>query len=343
MRNVKRFLPYVGGILLLTLLLRQIEPKEVLDRLLDANPLWLLIGCGWYLLTNILRTYRVAQILEIPGWWSPLRILPEMFALSFLNNVLPSRTGELSFPFFMAQRHQIPVATSATALLLVRIFDYLAVAILFTFFALIQRSKLLPNALQFVNIVLLALAISIVGLLAMPWLGHVGLTLMRWILSRLGFKESNLYTLADRFGTQMVTTLALMRSPLFYIQIVGWSLLVWLCTFAWFAAFLQAIGLPYPYMLVIVGATFGSLAKAIPFITIGGFGAYEAGWALGFGLTGMDRVTALSSGFTVNILILTTSIIFGGSALLFMALGQRTTGQKEPQIQTDEEAVTPNC
>ena len=323
MRKVKRLLPYAGGIALLLLLMRQIDPQDVLARLRDASPLWLLIGCGWYLLTNILRTYRIAKILAMPGLFGPLRILPEMFALSFLNNVLPSRTGELSFPLFMLQRHQISVGTSATALLIVRIFDYLAVAILFTFFALIERSNLAPAAAQFVSIVAIFLAISVIGLMAMPWLGQIALRLMLRILARFGFEDKPLYEQVDRFGTQIISTLALMRSPIFYLQTVGWSLLIWLCTFAWFAAFLQAIGLPYPYTLVIVGATFGSLAKAIPFITIGGFGAYEAGWALGFGLTGMDPVTALSSGFAVNILILTTSIIFGGSALLYMMLRRR--------------------
>ena len=62
------------------------------------------------------------------------------------------------------------------------------------------------------------------------------------------------------------------------------------------------------------------LAKAIPFITVGGFGAHEAGWAVGFTLTGMARETAIASGFAVNILTLLASVIFGGAALAWMRL-----------------------
>ncbi|MDH3674261.1 MAG: hypothetical protein OES12_02105, partial [Anaerolineae bacterium] len=57
--------------------------------------------------------------------------------------------------------------------------------------------------------------------------------------------------------------------------------------------------------------TFAVLSKAVPFISVGGLGAHEAGWAVGFMLVGLDKTTAISSGFAVNILTLLTSIVFG--------------------------------
>ena len=93
-------------------------------------------------------------------------------------------------------------------------------------------------------------------------------------------------------------------------------------TFAWFGAFLRAIGLRLSYSLTVVGATFGTLAKAIPFLTVGGFGAHEAGWTLGFSLLGMETQPAIASGFSVNILTLCVSIVLGGSAFLFLTLSR---------------------
>ena len=102
-----------------------------------------------------------------------------------------------------------------------------------------------------------------------------------------------------------------------------------MATFAWFGALLSAIGLPQRYPLVVVGSTFASLAKALPFITIGGFGAHEAGWTIGFTLTGMETATAISSGFAVNILTLLMSVLFGGVTLLFIGGSSRSaSGQR---------------
>ena len=105
MKHLKRWLPFLGGLTLIALLLRQIDPRDVLSLLWGVNLGWLLIACGWYAFTNMLRAYRFGVMLEIEGRLTPLSILPEMFALSFLNNVLPGRTGELSFPYFMYKRH----------------------------------------------------------------------------------------------------------------------------------------------------------------------------------------------------------------------------------------------
>ena len=82
----------------------------------------------------------------------------------------------------------------------------------------------------------------------------------------------------------------------------------WLTTFAWFTAFLAAINIPVPLPLVIVGAAFATLSKALPLATVGGFGAHEAGWAFGFHLIGMPADLAIASGFAINILTLLASI-----------------------------------
>jgi uncharacterized membrane protein YbhN (UPF0104 family) len=93
-----------------------------------------------------------------------------------------------------------------------------------------------------------------------------------------------------------------------YGRVLGWSLAGWLTTFAWFTAFLAAINIPVPLPLVIVGATFATLSKALPLATVGGFGAHEAGWAFGFHLIGMPADLAIASGFAINILTLLASI-----------------------------------
>lgn len=261
---------------------------------------------------------------------APLRILPEMFALSLFNNTLPSRSGELSFPYFMWRRHGMAVGESTAALLVVRIFDYLAVGLLYVALWLLFGQQptssqplaapghVAPESSALVSVVAGLLLLSVLVLAAMPWLGRQAMRVMDSLMARLGLKETRIVALLLRGGWRAVAAFERMRTPRAYVATMAWSLVVWLATFAWFAAFMQAMGLGMPYPEVVIGATFAMLAKAIPFITVGGFGAHEAGWALGFGLLGMPTATAIASGFAVNILTLVASAVFGGFALIYM-------------------------
>ncbi len=318
MKQVKRLLPLVGGLALITVLLWQVHPREVWRLLSQADPRWLLVGCGWYVLTNVLRACRFGVLLSLPGRGGPLRILPEMFALSLLNNVLPGRAGELSFPYFLYRRHNVGVGDSATALVVARLFDYLAVALLFVGFTLLEIQELDVAAARILEGVGFVLLLSVGLLAAAPWVAEIVFRFALWAIGRTRFAGGRAEHLAAGLRQQVSAAFARIRSPRTYGLTLLWSLPIWLCTFAWFSSFLSAFGLPMPYPLVVVGATFASLAKAIPFITIGGFGAHEAGWTLGFTLVGMERTAAIASGFAVNILTLLTSALFGGAALLWM-------------------------
>jgi len=249
----------------------------------------------------------------------PLAILPEMLSLSLFNNILPSRGGELTFPYFMHTRHQISIGESTGALILARVFDYLAVVLLFLVFGLWQLPHLDGQATHIIALTAGILVLSVVGLVLIPWLGTWGLRVLRWLFGLWPGEERRWTVRILRGAEQMILTFQQLRQGKVWLLTLFWSLLNWLGVFAWFTSFLYAIHVPYPYPFVIIGATFASLAKAVPLLTVSGFGAHEAGWALGFGLTGMPRHLAIATGFAVNLLTLFSSILFGGIALIVMS------------------------
>lgn len=325
MRLARRLVPFALALAFIALLLWQIDPTQVIHLLAGADPRWLLVGLGFYMFANMLRSVRFSTLFRAD--YSPLRLLPEMFAVSLFNNILPSRSGELSFPYFMKTRHGMAVGQSTAALLVVRIFDYLAVALLYVVFSLLNLNQLPASATPVILTVAALLLISLLLLATMPWLGRQFLRLAERVMSRLGLAETRSGTVLLRVTRRAVEAFEGMRTPRTYGFTIGWSLLIWLVTFGWFWAFMRAMGLAQSYPQVIMGGTFAMLAKAIPLITVGGFGAHEAGWALGFRLVGMDLDVAIASGFAVNILTLAASLIFGGAALVFMRLQARHRDQ----------------
>ncbi|MBE7529326.1 MAG: flippase-like domain-containing protein [Chloroflexi bacterium] len=314
----------------LWLLLRQIgfQAIWVLLRQVDGPPYtrgWLLIGFGWYFLTNVCRAYRFGVLLAWPGPTQPLRLLPDMLVLSFLNNVLPARVGELLFPFWLQKRHQLPIGQSLAMLLITRLFDFLAVCSLFLLFALLSRDYLAARSQQIIQIAIIVLGPSLLLLAMLPWLGKQGLAILDWLLKRLGLAGYRWGQRLRQLGEGVVTAVTQIYHGRIYMKSFIWSLLAWLSTFAWFGAFLRALGIPFPYPFTVVGATFAVLANAIPFITVGGFWAHDVGWAFGFSLMGMGWETAVVTGFAVNVLTVIVSVLFSGGVFAIFCL--RKTGQ----------------
>lgn len=318
MTQIRSWLPYVVSLLILLVLLWLIDWRDVLSLLLGTDPAWLTIGCGWYLLTNLLRAYRFYVLLDADTIRHPLQILPEMFTLSLLNNVLPSRSGELSFPFFMQRRYAISIGDGTATLLLARIFDLLSVILLYLVFAYIELQNLSPTTVPIIERVALAGGAISITLLGAPWIANFGVQFLAAVLSKMGVHNGAIAKAVLRLGHDAAAALQRMRRITIYGQTLAWSLAIWLVTFAWFDAFLRAIDVPMRYTLVVIGATFASVAKAIPLVSIGGFGAHEAGWTLGFSLVGMEQSLALSTGVAVNLLTLAVSVVFGGICLLYI-------------------------
>lgn len=307
---LRRLLPFVFTAVIVWALLQLTGLHTIQQRLQTADWRWIGVGFGWYLGTNICRAYRFGTLLSWPGGKAPLRLLPEMIALSFLNNVLPARAGEWLFPALMYKRHRTPVSQCVALLLLARLFDFLAVSLLFLLFAFASRGQLTAVARPVVTAVAAVLGPALVLLAILPWLGKWGVHLVKEGLNRFGWGRrrgaGQMVSLAER----VVTAVAQGHHIRTYCWALFWSLLGWLGTFAWFRAFLTAVHLPIPYPLVVVGATFATLAKALPFLTVGGFGAHDAGWGLGFRLVDQPLNLALAGGFAVNLLTLATSVLF---------------------------------
>jgi len=185
-------------------------------------------------------------------------------------------------------------------------------------FAYVELQNLSATTVTIIERVALAgVAISL-GMLAAPWVANFGVRFLETMLRRLSFHDRPMANVIVRLARDATSALGRVRRVAIYSQTLAWSIGIWLATFAWFDAFLRAIDVPTRYTLVVIGATFASVAKAIPLISIGGFGAHEVGWTLGFSLVGMEQSLAISTGLAVNLLTLAVSVVFGGLCLLYI-------------------------
>lgn len=329
----QRLLPYLVALVVIGFLLQRIHPETFWQLIRQADPKWLLAGFAFYCLTNILRACRLGVLVSGAKRFQALRFLPEITLLSFLNNVLPARGGEFSFPYFMARRHGLPVSDGFAYLLITRVFDFVAVIILFQTFLLIRRNSLSPTAQPLIGVIGSFFLFCLLFLATLPWLGQLGLRCMMRLLGYLHLSEGKPGQAVNRLGQKIVKAMAQTHDVSTYLRLLFWSLLVWFSTFAFFAAFMHAVGLSIAYASVIVGSTFATFAKAIPFITVSGVGPHEAGWTMGFRLVDMALEDALASGLAVNMLTLTASSIAGSVMALYCYIYPTGQNRAESMVQ----------
>ena len=307
---LRRALPILVTLGLIGLLLSQISPWGVVALLTHLSYPWVAAGVLCYVATNVIRTLRFAALVRSRPLSLP-RLLVTTFALSMFNNILPARSGELSFIYFMDRHHGVPTGEATATLVIARIFDYLTVAALFVVVALASLARLPAYAARVISLALLFLILSLGVLASLAWLGRKSLGLLRRIMNRLRLGDRPLSASVLRVGEEIARSFETIPSLRTYLIVLLLSTLAWLGTFAWFACFLASVGVRTGLSQTIVGATFAVLTKALPLVTVGGLGAHEAGWTVGFMLVGFDKEVAIATGFAVNILTLLSSLVFG--------------------------------
>jgi len=322
-------------------LLSRLSPEELTTILSHSAPEWLLLGLLFYALTNVARAVRMVRLL---GWSysRTLQLLPIMFALSLFNNVLPMRAGELSFPYLM-QQDGVDWGTSLAALLVSRLFDLLAVGSLFLITTLRPYSLLATSTVGLVATAAGAVVAVLALLASLPTMGRKFLrSLQRWLVTTEA-PTSRWRVMLSEQAEKAVSALQWMRPRHVYWRAFFHSLLIWLGTYAWFACFLKGIGMPKTIGQVISGASLAVLAKSLPVSSIGGFGAHEAAWTLGFVWIGQEASTAILAGFAVNLLTLLSSAIFGLGSLGWLGLrsGRPLSSYLPPALQKQVSGDTP--
>ncbi len=313
----KTILQWAVALALIVFLLAQISLQTLVDLFAHVNLVGVLLGVIIYMATNVIRSLRVAYICDRPSSDTWPLLVPTL-ASSFGNNVLPARAGEPIFVWAAHERLGLSWGTSSAVMVIMRVFDTMLVAVIFVFAAVITGAAASSPVLGIVSV---ALGAMVIVTALMPWLGKYLVQLLIWF-TRLT-RKPKLIQFIELEGSRAVESFAQLRTPRIYAGVAITSLVIWIMVFGWIYVLIQSLGISVTLDQSILGSTFGILSKAIPFSSIGGWGAHEVGWTAGFMLIGFSKSLAISSGFAVNTLIILTSAICGLPAWMTLTSDQR--------------------
>ena len=218
-----------------------------------------------------------------------------MLQHNLLNNLLPMRSGEISFPMLMNRYFKVPAVQSVPALLWFRIMDLHTIVLL----GLIAIGQYW-------------FSLSITLLLTFLWLtvplliykGHHALQ------SSLSPEHSGKF---QALAHRMLTSLP--QTPRNFWHSWFWTLINWVVKIAVFAWVLQ-IFVEIPIAAAWIGAISGDLTSVLPIHGFAGVGTYEAGVVAGTALLTIPVKTVLPAAINLHLFILASTLIGGAISLL---------------------------
>ena len=248
--------------------------------------------------SHLLRAARVHDYFRTDTTRQFPRCLKVVLQHHFLNNLLPMRSGELSFPLFMSRYLEIPVQRSVPALAWFRFLD-LHTLIGLAFLVAAQyffSSWWLPSILLVLWLGFPILMIQISHKMEAAFSGPRGK-----LISRVHMLLSGLPQSRDIFYRSWLWT------------IINW--IVKLSVFAWLMGQFGEVS----FQAAWVGATAGDLTSVLPFHGIAGAGTYEAGVVAGLAPYGLAPESALPLAVNLHLFILASSALLGLIAWLIPA------------------------
>jgi uncharacterized protein (TIRG00374 family) len=297
-------------VVIIVILLTQISLKDLFTLLKNIDPVWAILGTAGYLIALLARAFRYKWLIhsrEIP--------LLELFKISILYHlslmVLPSKLGELSYPYLLNKSSRMSMTEGMASLIASRVYDFFTFVIIFLFASMGFQSFFKINL--FFIVLLSALLIGLILLLFF----HMG-DLLKYFSKALGriscwigFKNSPSLQWIQRKIHEIAEDFYAIKARKTYFPVTVASLVSWIMIFWMFYAFLRGFGIEVSFLKVIFGSAIAVVANVLPISGIGNWGTLEVGWAAGFLIVGLTKERAIATGFGVHILVFVICAVLG--------------------------------
>lgn len=314
--KIKTILALLVSIALIAILLTQIQIDELIYAFISINPLYVFIGFILYACSYVFRALRFKVLLNN-------RIkFKDLFSIvcvhNLINNMLPARTGELSYIYLVSSRN-VSTGEGIATLTIARAFDFITISLLFFISAMLveELPATISNAFLaiaiFLIIVLLFLAIS-------AYKGKEFMDKVEIIAKKLNIKRFRIISFLIEKSNETAGSFNVIQSKKVIFYSFLFSIFIWISQYYVAYILLKAMDVDLDMTLVVLGSTFSLFANILPTPSIGAFGVYESGWAIAFISLGISKEIAVKSAFITHITTFFYFLILGVYGLSLIKL-----------------------
>jgi uncharacterized protein (TIRG00374 family) len=330
-RTVRIALSIAISAVFLAFAVRGVDWNEAAGALAKAHYLYVVPMFGICIWSLYIRAQRW-RILLRPVGTPAMRTLVAATNIGFMANmVLPLRMGEVIRPVLVSRKEHEPLSGILATVVLERIFDMFT--ILFLFGVSAATVSVSPEVRQW-GYRLCALAAIIGGAVAfVRWQEALALRVLQLVLRPF---PPRLAEPVDHFFRGFVQALEILDSPWTFLQLLGWSLYLWLVINAIYLLGILAFELPVPLIVGSIVVT-AVIAIAVSAPSAPGYiGAFQVGCTLSLAIFGVSK----SDAFAYSIILHVTQFVGVVAAGLYsLAREGMTLRQVEEVSETDGAAA----
>ncbi len=306
-------IPSLITFLLLGILFTQIDLNEALSLLLSITPIWLLIGFVFYSLGYLLRSIRFSFLLE--GKVRVRDMFPIVCVHYLTNNILPARTGELSYVYLVRKLGGVSASEGLSTLIIARFFDFMSITFLFIVSAFMAEDvpPVVGDAIYYVSI---AACLLVAVFVFLVYRSDTFIPLLEGVIHGTRLHRFNAVVFIQSRIIETLTNLRVLKSRRLIFHSIWSSILIWSCIYLMTYSVMEGMGFKYSVFLVVLGSTLSVFSNILPIPSLGGFGVYEGAWALAFISLGLESGAAIASGLGVHVVFISYMTLLGVYGLL---------------------------
>ncbi|HCF38326.1 MAG TPA: hypothetical protein DER56_04520 [Thermosipho africanus] len=295
-------------ILLLYFLLSQLDLRLLFNTLLNLNPIYVFLGFLCYLTTYLFRTTRFYVLLNKSIPFSEL--FKVVCVHNMFNNLLPARTGEVSFLYLLKKFHGRNLGEAVAVLVVARFFDMLSILTFFLISAIFVKSVSI-NKFLIASLIFILLLIFLLVIFS-----------RKRILNALDFFQakfdSKIVKNILRVFRDTITEFESVKNLKIIVLSALFSFCMWFFLYLTAFLILLSMSIYIEFASAIFASTFPVVTTLLPIQGFVGFGTIEAGWAIGFSIVGIPLEIAVLYGLVWHFIVIIYYLIPGIVAMAKM-------------------------
>lgn len=292
-------------------LLREISPQEIPDTLRQAPILALVIGFILYSLLVWTKALRFRELLELDV--SVIHLTPILALHTFWGNLLPMRSGDLSYIYLMKRREGVDETKSVASLMLASVIDLMLLLAFMVGTGWALRSNLLGQlsySILFVVPLLIFCALAILLSTACTAPNACATVASYCAKPLLHFQIRPITWFVDKC-LDIVHELTHIRFDWRFFKIWGYSVLSLGIRFGFQCYLAREMEINISVISLTFALAFTSIFNLLPIQSIGNFGTVEFPFAWVLMRFGTDKEPAIVAGFSLHLIILLYCIPLG--------------------------------
>ena len=303
-RIAKIGLPTLLAVIITYFLLKEIDIRQIPQTLSRLSIKALLIGFTCYCLLVLAKASRFRALLNLDS--SLHQIFPILALHTFWGNILPMRTGDVSYDYLMQRRQKVDATQGVASLLVASLIDLiLLIGLVIATGGLLHaelRNTFTGTVLYLAplligsGLVLVVVFVSVAPNICMKFADRCASALLRL--------ENRAVSWLTNKGLQVLQELTAFRSNRRFLEVWVYSLMCLVIRFGFQCYLVVEMGVEVPITQVSFALAFTNVFNLLPVQTIGNFGTTEFPFVWLLEHFGTSVEVATVTGFSLHILIL---------------------------------------